>query len=247
MLFDSCLRSSPKNIGGEPLRRPGPRSSSSPTPARKLVEFSTVEDLGRKCNRKGLPADTIVLPAKQATSIRSIKSLVPLLDRVLVQRIKADTKTASGIFLPESSVKELNEAKVLAVGPGALDKEGKRLPVGVQAGDRVLIPTVRRPPGPLVESGRLFRFLENVRPGSGMRDSVADKVVSSLAAPPSRLARTSTLCSGTASKFAPIQPACLVFWERVKNSDLSAQDPGQDQRVKRRKRYPRSRRPYNDL
>lgn len=68
---------------------------------------------------------------------------MPLLDRVLVQRIKAETKTASGIFLPESSVKELNEAKVLAVGPGALDKEGKRLPVGVQAGDRVLIPTVR--------------------------------------------------------------------------------------------------------
>lgn len=70
---------------------------------------------------------------------------MPLLDRVLVQRIKAETKTASGIFLPESSVKELNEAKVLAVGPGALDKEGKRLPVGVQAGDRVLIPTVRSP------------------------------------------------------------------------------------------------------
>ncbi|KAK3386210.1 chaperonin 10-like protein [Sordaria brevicollis] len=54
-----------------------------------------------------------------ATSVRSIKSLVPLLDRVLVQRIKAEAKTASGIFLPESSVKELNEAKVLAVGPGA--------------------------------------------------------------------------------------------------------------------------------
>ncbi|CAN8102171.1 unnamed protein product [Discula destructiva] len=76
-----------------------------------------------------------------STSIRSVKSLVPLLDRVLVQRIKAQAKTASGIYLPESSVKELNEAKVLAVGPGALDKEGKRLPIGVQAGDRVLIPT----------------------------------------------------------------------------------------------------------
>ncbi|KAI1076773.1 hsp10-like protein [Whalleya microplaca] len=75
-----------------------------------------------------------------ATAIRSIKSLVPLLDRVLVQRIKAETKTASGIFLPESSVKDLNEAKVLAVGPGALDKDGKRLPMGVASGDRVLIP-----------------------------------------------------------------------------------------------------------
>ncbi|KAK7927743.1 hypothetical protein PG985_004741 [Apiospora marii] len=75
-----------------------------------------------------------------ATAIRSIKSLVPLLDRVLVQRVKAEAKTASGIFLPESSVKDLNEAKVLAVGPGALDKDGKRVPMGVNNGDRVLIP-----------------------------------------------------------------------------------------------------------
>lgn len=75
-----------------------------------------------------------------ATSIRSIRSLVPLLDRVLVQRVKAETKTASGIFLPESSVKELNEGKVLAVGPGALDKDGKRVAMGVATGDRVLIP-----------------------------------------------------------------------------------------------------------
>ncbi|KAI0971481.1 chaperonin 10-like protein [Xylaria arbuscula] len=77
-----------------------------------------------------------------ATSIRSIKSLVPLLDRVLVQRIKAETKTASGIFLPESSVKELNEGRVLAVGPGALSKDGARVPMGVAQGDRVLIPQV---------------------------------------------------------------------------------------------------------
>jgi chaperonin GroES len=62
---------------------------------------------------------------------------------VLVQRIKAEAKTASGIYLPESSVKELNEAKVLAVGPGGLDKDGKRMPMGVSAGDRVLIPQVR--------------------------------------------------------------------------------------------------------
>ncbi|KAJ5083412.1 10 kDa heat shock protein [Penicillium angulare] len=72
--------------------------------------------------------------------LRNIKSLAPLLDRVLVQRIKPEAKTASGIFLPESSVKEQNEAKVLAVGPGLLDREGKRLPMGVASGDKVLIP-----------------------------------------------------------------------------------------------------------
>jgi len=63
---------------------------------------------------------------------------------VLVQRVKAEAKTAGGIFLPESVVKELNEAKVLAVGPGGLDKDGKRTPMSVTAGDRVLIPQVRR-------------------------------------------------------------------------------------------------------
>lgn len=78
----------------------------------------------------------------QATSLKSIRALVPLLDRVLVQRVKAEAKTAGGIFLPESSVEKLNEAKVLAVGPGGLDKDGKRMPMGVQEGDRVLIPQV---------------------------------------------------------------------------------------------------------
>ena len=110
-----------------------------------------------KVNRKTRPAEAtaqrddnhtesdslrILANVKQATSIRSIRSLVPLLDRVLVQRIKAESKTASGIFLPEASVKELNEGKVLAVGPGGLDKEGKRVPMGVSTGDRVLIPQV---------------------------------------------------------------------------------------------------------
>lgn len=79
-------------------------------------------------------------PFSQATAIKSIKSLVPLLDRVLVQRVKAEAKTAGGIFLPESAQKEMNEAKVLAVGPGGLDRDGKRTAMSVVAGDRVLIP-----------------------------------------------------------------------------------------------------------
>lgn len=80
---------------------------------------------------------------KQTTALKSIKSLAPLLDRILVQRVKAETKTAGGLFLPESSVKELNEARVLAVGPGGLDKEGKRVTPSVAPGDKVLIPQVR--------------------------------------------------------------------------------------------------------
>jgi len=61
--------------------------------------------------------------------------------------VKAEAKTAGGIFLPESAQKELNQANVLAVGPGALDKDGKRLPMGVATGDKVLIPQVSTQPG----------------------------------------------------------------------------------------------------
>jgi co-chaperonin GroES (HSP10) len=67
---------------------------------------------------------------------------MPLLDRVLVQRVKAEAKTATGIFLPEAAVKELNEAKVLAVGPGGFNKDGQRIEMSVKPGDKVLIPQV---------------------------------------------------------------------------------------------------------
>ncbi|RMZ33645.1 hypothetical protein D0859_02235 [Hortaea werneckii] len=80
------------------------------------------------------------LKLQQTTALKSIKSLAPLLDRVLVQRVKAEAKTAGGLFLPETAVKELNEAKVLAVGPGLVTKEGSRIPMSVHQGDKVLIP-----------------------------------------------------------------------------------------------------------
>nr|VWP00192.1 Kinesin motor protein [Ganoderma boninense] len=66
--------------------------------------------------------------AAQAT-FKSIKSVIPLFDRVLVQRFKAETKTASGIFLPSTSTNTpLPEATVIAVGPGAPNKDGNVLP-----------------------------------------------------------------------------------------------------------------------
>lgn len=125
----------------------------------------------------------------QATSIRSIRALAPLMDRVLVQRIKAETKTASGIFLPESSVEKLNEAKVIAVGPGAFDKQGNRMPMGVANGDRVLIPQVR------------------MKQLTADDKKVANGGISSLVALPSRLVMRSTSCSATASKCPPLMNA----------------------------------------
>lgn len=72
--------------------------------------------------------------------VKSAKSIVPLMDRVLVQRIKAQTKTASGLYLPEKNVAKLNQAKVLAVGPGFTDNNGNKILPQVKIGETVLIP-----------------------------------------------------------------------------------------------------------
>lgn len=72
--------------------------------------------------------------------LKSAKSIVPLLDRVLVQRVKAEAKTASGLYLPEKNVEKLNQGKVLAVGPGFTDANGNKVTPQVQVGDNVLIP-----------------------------------------------------------------------------------------------------------
>ncbi|KAJ1677666.1 mitochondrial heat shock protein Hsp10, partial [Spiromyces aspiralis] len=71
----------------------------------------------------------------------TLKKIVPLLDRVLVQRIKAEARTASGILLPEKAVEKLQEGVVVAVGPGALSKDGKHIPVELKEGDHVLLPS----------------------------------------------------------------------------------------------------------
>ncbi|GAA5972919.1 hypothetical protein JCM21900_002868 [Sporobolomyces salmonicolor] len=74
-------------------------------------------------------------------SIKSIKSLAPLLDRVLVQRAKVVEKTASGLYLPSASNSQPPpEGTVLAVGPGAPGRDGKILPLSVKEGDRVVLP-----------------------------------------------------------------------------------------------------------
>ncbi|KAJ2785304.1 mitochondrial heat shock protein Hsp10 [Coemansia javaensis] len=68
------------------------------------------------------------------------KRIIPLLDRVLVERIKAEAKTATGILLPEKAVEKLNEGVVVAVGPGTVTEAGKAVPTGLAEGDRVLLP-----------------------------------------------------------------------------------------------------------
>ncbi|KAG0306207.1 10 kDa heat shock protein [Dissophora globulifera] len=68
------------------------------------------------------------------------KTIVPMLDRVLVQRIKPVQKTASGIFIPEKAQEALNEGYVVAVGKGLITQEGKVIPTELKEGDKVLLP-----------------------------------------------------------------------------------------------------------
>lgn len=65
--------------------------------------------------------------------------VVPLHDRIVVARVEAEEKTAGGIIIPDTAKEKPQEGKVIAVGPGRLDKGGKRIPTELKEGDRVLI------------------------------------------------------------------------------------------------------------
>jgi chaperonin GroES len=62
----------------------------------------------------------------------------PLDDRVVIQVLEAEEKTAGGILIPDAAREKPQRGKVCAVGPGRLLKTGKREPLGLSAGDHVL-------------------------------------------------------------------------------------------------------------
>merc|ERR1712079_859388 len=68
------------------------------------------------------------------------KRVVPLFDRVLIQRAAAETKTKGGLLIPEKAQAKTNEAVVVAVGPGARTEAGSTVPMTVAVGDKVLFP-----------------------------------------------------------------------------------------------------------
>ena len=63
----------------------------------------------------------------------------PLQDRVLVRRIDVDEKTTGGIIIPDSAKEKPQEGKVIALGTGKTDDNGKKVPFEVKKGNRVLI------------------------------------------------------------------------------------------------------------
>ena len=63
----------------------------------------------------------------------------PLEDRILVEVIDAETKTASGLVIPDTAKEKPQEGKVIAVGPGRFDEDGeKRIPMDIKTGDTVV-------------------------------------------------------------------------------------------------------------
>jgi len=64
-------------------------------------------------------------------------NLRPLHDRVIVKRLDQETKTASGIVIPEAAAEKPDQGEILAVGPGKRDDKGAPIALDVKVGDRV--------------------------------------------------------------------------------------------------------------
>ncbi|KPP75441.1 hypothetical protein Z043_105310 [Scleropages formosus] len=72
--------------------------------------------------------------------MKAFRRFLPMFDRVLVERLAAETVTKGGIMLPEKSQAKVLQATVVAIGPGAADKSGRLQPVSVKVGEKVLLP-----------------------------------------------------------------------------------------------------------
>jgi chaperonin GroES len=64
--------------------------------------------------------------------------LRPLHDRVLVKRVEEEDVRRGGIIIPDSAKEKPQEGKVMAVGTGKVTEDGKKIPLDVKAGDRIL-------------------------------------------------------------------------------------------------------------
>ena len=67
-----------------------------------------------------------------------MSNIRPLHNNVLVERVEAETKTAGGIIIPDTAKEKPSEGKIVAVGSGTKDENGKNIPLDVKVGDKVL-------------------------------------------------------------------------------------------------------------
>ncbi|KAF7709311.1 10 kDa heat shock protein, mitochondrial-like isoform X2 [Silurus meridionalis] len=71
---------------------------------------------------------------------KAFRKFLPMFDRVLVERLAAETVTKGGIMIPEKAQGKVLQATVVAVGPGNTNKDGAVTPVSVNVGEKVLLP-----------------------------------------------------------------------------------------------------------
>lgn len=62
----------------------------------------------------------------------------PLFDNILIEPLKQERTTASGIVIPDTAKEKPQEGRVVVIGPGARDERGERIPIDIKIGDRVL-------------------------------------------------------------------------------------------------------------
>jgi chaperonin GroES len=93
----------------------------------------------KSAKKKSKPAPKAKAPVKVASKAKSPSSkLVPLHDRIVIQPVVQEEVLASGIVIPDTAKEKPQQGVVIAVGPGRLDDNGKRVAMDVQVGDRVL-------------------------------------------------------------------------------------------------------------
>jgi len=73
-----------------------------------------------------------------ATATKTKTKLRPLHDRILVKRVEEEEVRRGGIIIPDTAKEKPQEGKVIAVGTGKVSEDGKRIPLDVKAGDRIL-------------------------------------------------------------------------------------------------------------
>ena len=67
-----------------------------------------------------------------------VVKLQPMGDRLVVKPTQSEEKTKSGIYIPDTAKEKPQEGKVIAVGPGKMTDEGKRIPMDVEVGDIII-------------------------------------------------------------------------------------------------------------
>lgn len=113
------------------------KSAKKKTPAKKSPTKK------KPAAKKAKPKTSNVISLSAARETRANKIdwsqyLTPIDDRVLVELTKAEDRTPGGLYIPDMAQTKSNTGKVVAVGPGKRDKKGRRHPLDVRLGEKIM-------------------------------------------------------------------------------------------------------------